>query len=72
VYAGKCGTVVNHGLLAVGYGTSRGGEPYYKFKNCWGRSWGNDGYIKVRRAEADAPAQGRCALLSQITYPNLR
>lgn len=62
---------MDHGLLAVGWGVSPGGEQYYKFKNCWGQRWGNDGYIKIKRGESDAPPEGRCAILSQISYPNL-
>ena len=45
-YSG-CGTNLDHGVLAVGYETSE--TPYYLFKNSWGASWGDSGYIKIAK-----------------------
>jgi len=69
VFTAACGTKLDHGVLAVGYGTLDGTD-YYKVKNSWGASWGMDGYILLQRG-VDQP-EGQCGMLSgPPSYPTL-
>ncbi|CEG41164.1 cysteine protease [Plasmopara halstedii] len=61
-----CGTRLDHGVLVVGYG-SDDGQKFWKVKNSWGPSWGEDGYIRLAREE-NGPA-GQCGIASVPSYP---
>lgn len=63
VFDGYCGSSVDHGVLAVGYGTDEStGVTYWMIKNSWSDEWGQDGYIKIAR---DSPSRnGKCGIYS--------
>jgi len=61
-----CGTKLDHGVLAVGYGTD-GSTDYWKVKNSWGATWGEVGFFRLLRGKGGA---GECGLLSgPPSYP---
>merc|ERR1719150_2909629 len=65
-----CGSGLDHGVLAVGYGTDPTYGDYWKAKNSWGDSWGEAGYIRLcRNCNADN-GKGQCGILSQPSYPH--
>ena len=68
VMTAACGTQLDHGVLAVGYGTSAG-KDYYKVKNSWGADWGMNGYILLGRGTQYNSGQGQCGILMDPSYP---
>lgn len=67
VFTGECGTELDHGVTAVGYGTSSDGTKYWLVKNSWGTTWGENGYIRMQRDVEDG--QGLCGIAMQASYP---
>jgi cathepsin L len=63
----SCGTQLDHGVLAVGYGVS-GGHKYWNVKNSWGTSWGLNGYIMLGK-EVSGQSHGVCGIAMQPSYP---
>jgi C1A family cysteine protease len=70
VFTGSCGTDLDHGVLAVGYGSEQSTD-YYLVKNSWSSSWGEGGYIKFGRGSEYNNGDGQCGILLQASYPNL-
>jgi len=61
---GDCGTVLDHAVLLVGYGTDpQTSKQYWTIKNSWGSGWGESGYIRIVRGKNE------CNLSANPTYP---
>merc|ERR1719395_430595 len=60
IISSGCGTNLDHGVLAVGYG-----QGYFLVKNSWGSSWGDNGYVKI------STSGNVCGITSQPSYPTV-
>ncbi|CAN9514430.1 unnamed protein product [Ophioblennius macclurei] len=58
-----CSQTVNHGVLAVGYGTLDG-QDYWLIKNSWGSTYGEGGYVRMARNRND-----QCGIAQYCVYP---
>ena len=64
-----CGTSLDHGVLAVGYGTDASAGPYYIVKNSWGGSWGEAGYIRIAN---NGDGNGICGIQMEPVLPTAK
>jgi len=61
ILTGTCGTQLDHSVLAVGYT-----DTYWKVKNSWGASWGENGYIRM------SSTGDKCGILDDASYPTVK
>jgi C1A family cysteine protease len=64
VITSGCGTNLDHGVLAVGYGTLNG-QSYFLVKNSWGAGWGDEGYVRIGATDDNDV----CGILDDAVIP---
>lgn len=62
----NCGTTLDHGVLAVGYG-EEDGKKYWIVKNSWGADWGESGYVRIGRSDNE-DSEGVCGIAKDASF----
>nr|P83443.1 RecName: Full=Macrodontain-1; AltName: Full=Macrodontain I; Flags: Precursor [Ananas macrodontes] len=66
VYSGPCGFSLNHAITIIGYGR----DSYWIVRNSWGSSWGQGGYVRIRRDVSHSG--GVCGIAMSPLFPTLQ
>jgi C1A family cysteine protease len=67
ITSASCGTSLDHGVLAVGWGTS-GSTPYWIVKNSWGATWGQAGFVWIGKSSSTS-SPGICGIAMMASFP---
>ncbi|XP_046662481.1 procathepsin L-like isoform X2 [Homalodisca vitripennis] len=59
-------TALNHGIVAVGYGSTKKGGAYWLVKNSWSSNWGMNGYAMMARNH-----NNMCGIATAASYPKV-
>lgn len=68
IYHGPCALHTSHAVTIVGYGEEKGVK-YWLFKNSYGTTWGDKGYMKIIRE--DGESAGHCGIAINPVYPTI-
>ena len=69
VFTGECGAMLDHGVTAVGYGTTSDGTKYWLVKNSRDTSWGEEGDIRMQRDKRLKKGRKLACILFKKTIP---
>jgi len=61
-----CGTTLDHAVEIVGYGTDNGVD-YWKVRNSWSSSWGEKGYVRIKRSSSTNDI-GICGIAAEPSF----
>ena len=70
IFTGPCGNDNDHVVTVVGYG-QEALTPYWIVRNTWGASWGEQGYIRMKRFADDRNPGGLCEIAKYGSYPTM-
>lgn len=62
VFQKECGEQATHAITLMGWGVEKGTE-YWLIKNSFGKSWGEDGFLRVARN------MNICNINDFVSYP---
>ena len=61
-----CGTSLDHAVEIIGYG-SQNGVDYWIVRNSWGSSWGESGYVRIKKTSSTNDI-GICGLAAEPSF----
>lgn len=62
----SCGTSLDHAVEIIGYG-SQNGVDYWNVRNSWGSSWGEAGYVRIKKTSSTNDI-GICGVAAEPSF----